>query len=171
MTKPNCQYLALPRLHITVFAVLAATSLALPINVSATSVCRWVDDAGQVQISDQVPSQYTNIAVCRDYPHDELTARQRQQAEQRVADQKSRAEKETPVAIPPVDGTPPKLALKIPAEVITEATDCQTRWRLYDESGACFGPFNTVGGGIKQEAFDKCNEVPNPEVKCGPRRD
>lgn len=170
MSMPGCQYLALPPLHITVFAVLAATSLALPMGVGATSVCRWVDDAGQVQISDQVPSQYTDIAVCRDYQHHELTARQRQEAEQRAADQKSRTKKETAEVIPPADGIPPKLAQKIPAEVITEATDCQTRWRLYEESSACFGPFNTVGGGIKQEAFDKCNEVPSPELKCGPRR-
>jgi hypothetical protein len=58
-----------------------------------------------------------------------------------------------------------------PAQTVTERTDCATSWRLYDESLACFGPFQTVRGAIKAEAFDVCKVVANPEPRCGRRRD
>jgi hypothetical protein len=61
-------------------------------------------------------------------------------------------------------------SVKRPAEVITDNTDCQTRWRIYDESVACFGPYRTTQGATKPEGFDKCNDIPSPEIKCGPRR-
>ena len=60
--------------------------------------------------------------------------------------------------------------MKRPAELVTDATDCETWWRLYDESTACFGPFRTTRGATKVEAFDVCNAVASPEPKCGPRR-
>ncbi|MBX9818544.1 MAG: hypothetical protein K2X79_10980, partial [Burkholderiaceae bacterium] len=59
---------------------------------------------------------------------------------------------------------------KRPAETVTDATDCPTWWRIYDDSNACFGPFRTVQGGLKPEAFDHCNAVASPELRCGPRR-
>ena len=43
-----------------------------------------------------------------------------------------------------------------------ESTDCQTWQQLYLESLDCFGPYRTVRGGIKPEAFERCNEVPEP---------
>ena len=43
-------------------------------------------------------------------------------------------------------------------------TDCETWQRLYFESIDCFGPYRTVRGGIKPEAFERCNEVPEPPV-------
>lgn len=58
---------------------------------------------------------------------------------------------------------------KRPAELVTETTSCPTWWRLYDESGECFGPYRTARGATKAEAFDVCNVVLSPEPKCGPR--
>jgi hypothetical protein len=66
---------------------------------------------------------------------------------------------------------PAPVVVKRPVEQVTESTDCATWWRLYRESQECFGPFHTVGGGLKPEAFDHCNEIPSPELKCGPWRD
>jgi hypothetical protein len=61
--------------------------------------------------------------------------------------------------------TPPlKLPAKRPARVPDENTDCETWQRLYFESIDCFGPYRTVRGGIKPEAFERCNEVPEPPV-------
>ena len=57
------------------------------------------------------------------------------------------------------------------ATVASATTSCTTWWRLYRESQECFGLFRTVGGGIKPEAFDHCNEIPSPETRCGPYRD
>jgi hypothetical protein len=59
---------------------------------------------------------------------------------------------------------------KRPIEVITDTTNCQERWRIYDESVACFGPYRTAKGATKPEGFDKCNDILSPEIKCGPRR-
>ena len=60
--------------------------------------------------------------------------------------------------------------MKRPTETVNDSTDCTTWWRLYDESAECFGPFRTTRGAIKPEAFDSCNVIPSPDLKCGPRR-
>ena len=69
-------------------------------------------------------------------------------------------------------GTPASAArpVKRPSQGVTDTTDCATWRRLYLESEACFGPFRTVGGGIKAEAFEACTVIPSPEPKCGPPR-
>jgi hypothetical protein len=59
--------------------------------------------------------------------------------------------------------------VKRPTEVVTDATDCATWWRIYDASVECFGPYRTTRGATKVEAFDKCNVIASPEPKCGPR--
>lgn len=54
---------------------------------------------------------------------------------------------------------------------MTDDTDCETWRRLYRESEDCFGPYRTTRGGTKAEAFEKCNPIPSPELKCGPVRE
>lgn len=71
--------------------------------------------------------------------------------------------------MPATPASAPKLG-KRPAQGVTATTDCDTWQRLYRESDACFGPFRTVGGGIKPEAFEACTTIPSPEPKCGPPR-
>jgi hypothetical protein len=93
-----------------------------------------------------------------------------------VADERAQARRVA--AKPPADGAsgarrPAKAASqsieKRPSESVTEATDCPTWWRIYDESVECFGPYRTTRGATKVEAFDKCNVIASPEPKCGPR--
>lgn len=141
-------------------------------GAGASPVCRWVDASGQTHVSDTVPSAYQAGASCTDSDQFELTPAQQRDAERRTADEQFRARNLG--VLPPAgvaSGVPraPRSA-KRPAEAITDATDCPTWWRIYDESSACFGPFRTLQGSIKPEAFDQCNEVASPELKCGPRR-
>jgi hypothetical protein len=144
----------------------------------ATPVCRWVDERGQSQISDIVPEKFRQSATCSDSRQYELSPQQQSEADQRAADQQESArqrmadelakEKDAPPATVAAAAAP---RAKRPLELITESTDCATRWRIYDESVTCFGPFRTTQGAIKPEGFAQCRDIANPEVRCGLRRD
>lgn len=154
----------------TALLAIMAHFLMLP-HAGATSICRWVDENGQVQFSDVVPDRYTNIVTCTHSQPIELSVEQRaanERAKRRTDKISSPATAASSAA--PLQSIAPQPDAKQPAERITDSTDCPTWRRLYDESGACFAPFRTAGGGVKAEAFDKCNEVPSPEAKCGPER-
>ena len=160
------------------FAALAAAALSLPPAAAvATPLCRWVDEAGRTQISDVVPERYRKAATCTDSQAYELTPEQRREAERRAAEDKARAQRQAAagpnvqasgVSAPAAAASRPQT--KRPATIVDDSTDCATWWRVFDESAECFGPFRTTRGGIKPEAFERCNVVPSPEVKCGPRR-
>lgn len=146
-------------------------------DLGATSICRWVDANGRTQMSDVVPDAYKNVATCTNSQQYELSPQQRLEAEKRAADERSLSGTDPhggPAQTPSGSARPASSASpsreKRPTQTVTDATDCQTWWRLYDESSDCFGPFKTTQGGIKPEAFDQCNEVKSPELKCGPRR-
>jgi len=167
----------LARIPVTLIAV--ALALLSPVARS-TSICRWVDDNGRTQISDVVPQKYKKSATCSDSQKYELSAEQKREVEQREAEAQIRKRQE--MAGPPTNAasSPPRSkgatakpgakSAKRPTEVITDDPDCQTRWRIYDESGECFGPYRTTRGATKPEGFDMCNDIPSPEIMCGPRR-
>ncbi len=143
--------------------------------MGATSICRWVDEKGHTQIADVVPHKYAGVATCAETEQYELTADQRREAEQRRAAERSKVRadnakppKKTASSATRAMDAASQPGAKRPSEAVTDATDCPTWWRIYDESSECFGPFKTLHG-IKPEAFDKCNEVPSPEPKCGLR--
>jgi hypothetical protein len=154
----------------------AVALLFLSISAAATPICRWVNESGRTQIAEVVPEQYRKVAICTDSQKYELSPEQHQAAERRVAEDQARARQAA--ARPPGDRAssapgPAEAAsqpgVKRPTEVITDATDCPTWWRIYDESVDCFGPYRTTRGATKVEGFDKCNVVASPEPKCGPR--
>ena len=155
---------------------MAFTMLLVSAGAGATPVCRWVDDTGRTQMASTVPAPYQAVATCTDSQQYEISPEQRREAEQRFEADKARARSEAArLPVPPASGKPriaaphrPSFA-KRPAEVVTEATTCLTWWRLYDESGECFGPYRTARGGTKAEAFNECNVVLSPESRCGPR--
>jgi hypothetical protein len=156
---------------------LAAVLLLLLSNgAAARSICRWVNENGRAQIAEVVPEKYRAVAICTDSQKYELSPAQRQAAEQRVAEDRARARQAAARA--PADRAPnaarparsaSQAGAKRPAEVVTDATDCPSRWRIYDESVACFGPYRTTRGATKVEGFDQCNVVASPEPRCGPR--
>jgi hypothetical protein len=158
---------------------IAAAVLLAPSIANATPICVWLDNAGRTQYASVVPDLYKAIAACTDSQKYELSPEQQRATEQAKTAREDRAKARLDAAklaasspsIPArVTGETPRAATKRPAEVVTEATDCTTWWRLFDESAECFGPFRTTGGAIKVEAFGVCNVVPSPEPKCGPRR-
>lgn len=159
-------------------AITLSACFVLAVGASAAhaaQICRWVDDQGRTQMSDVVPEAYRAKATCVDSSRFEATPQDRRDAEQRAAAERARAASaaaRTPPPAPAVALTAPAASApskKRPAETVTDRTDCATWWRLYDESGACFGPYRNVKGGIKPEAYERCNVIPSPEVKCGPR--
>ena len=156
------------------FAALALVLLST--CAGATPICRWVDESGRTQIAEVVPEKYKKVASCTDSRRYELSAEQRQAAEQRLAEDQTKARQAAAAA--PADrasgaARPAKAAsqrgAKRPTEVVTDATDCPTWQRIYDESVECFGPYRTTRGATKPEGFDRCNVVASPEPKCGPR--
>lgn len=156
---------------------LAAAALVLfSSGAGATTICRWVDETGRTQFAEVAPERFRKGAVCTDSRRYELSAEQRQAAEEKMANDKEKARQAA--AEPPADGasSAPRQAraesqptAKRPTEVVTEATDCTNWWRIYHESVECFGPYRTTRGATKAEAFDKCNVIASPELKCGPR--
>lgn len=145
-------------------------------SLKAADIYRWVDDQGRTHLSDVVPDRYRDSATRTDSRRYELTPEQQHEANERAAQERLRdppvnpAASASPAAPTPTAATPAPL-LKRPAERVTATTSCTNWWRLYRESQECFGPFRTVGGGVKPEAFDHCNEIPSPETRCGPYRD
>lgn len=155
------------RAALLVIAAVMAHVLIVP-TAGATSICRWVDETGQVQFSDVVPERYKSIVSCTHSQPTELTTEQRAQAKKsQYLDDKSSTPRQTASAAAAPQIAPSQPVTKQPTETVTDSTDCKTWWRIYNESGACFAPFRTTLGGVKAEAFDKCNEVASPEEKCG----
>jgi len=155
--------------------LLVCSLLAVAFTASATVIYRWVDENGRTHVSDVVPEKYKKSATRVDSGEYEVSPERRKEAEARAAKEKALAEEtaarraSAPPAVPASAASVP-VAAKRPAQGVTDSTDCETWWRLYRESQECFGPYRTVGGGIKAEAFEKCNPIPSPEPKCGPLR-
>ncbi len=174
LTTPRQSFLTALRAR-SLTLLLAICHALLSPALAATLICRWVDEKGHTHIADVVPDGYTKIATCIDSAQYELTPEQRRDTEQRNATERSKAgndkanlgKKAASRASRPVDAaSQPKTKRR--KGVVTDATDCATWWRLYDESSECFGPYKTLRG-IRPEAFDNCNEVASPEPKCGLR--
>jgi hypothetical protein len=143
-------------------------------GAQAGDIYRWVDEQGHTHFSDVVPDKYREAASRTDSRQYELTPEQQRQAAA-LAERERASSLSEPVAtkLPP-QATPkppePPPVVKRPTQSVTDSTDCATWWRLFRESQECFGPFHTVGGGLKPEAFEYCNEIPSPKLKCGPDR-
>ena len=146
--------------------VLGASCLLASVAVAAT-VYRWVDDQGKVHYSDVVPERYRSKAKPVNAPAAEPTPEQQREAVERAQSEKARASAPSSSrSSPPLSARPAAAtsapSRKRPVQVPNEQTDCETWQRLYMESIECFDPYRTVGGGIKPEAFEACNVVPEP---------
>lgn len=163
-----------PKHRFRPFAVVGALCLLVSalVNAAGAEVYRWVDDQGKVHYSEVVPQRYQGVAKRIDAPANEPSAEQRSAALARAQQEKARAaqmaseraaeqERLTPASTPTAVAAPPP-AGKRPAQTPNDRTNCETWQRLYLESLECFGPFRTVGGGIKPQAFEVCNVVTEP---------
>jgi hypothetical protein len=143
-------------------AAIGACCVLASAATAQTTVYRWVDDNGRVNYSETVPERYRSVARPVAVPAAAPAAETaRDDAGAAAAGKPASAAQ--PVARKPPP-TPPKPVAKRPARVPDDSTDCDTWQRLYLESLDCFGPYRTVRGGIKPEAFERCNEVPEPPV-------
>ena len=158
-----------PVCWLSTFAVVAALFLLVSASGSATgaTVYRWVDDKGKIHYSEIVPQPYRSVAKPVDAPTDEPTAEQRREALERAEKEKASAaametERKRSPASAPTASSATRPANKRPAEIPNDQTDCVTWQRLYLESSECFGPYRTVRGATKPEAFEVCNAVAEP---------
>lgn len=152
---------------------LSLATVAQPAH--ATDMYRWVDEAGRTHVSDVVPERYKKSAKRMDSKQWDVTPAQREEADRAAVKQKAAADdaasqRATRPAAPPAPAASEPAPPKRPAQSVTDSTDCTTWRRLYEESMACFGPYRTATGGTKAEAFERCNPIPSPDLKCGPER-
>ncbi len=143
-------------------AAIGALCLLAAAAAAQTTVYRWVDDSGRVNYSETVPERYRSVARPITVPDAAPSVEAPLAPHATAAGQPASAPQ--PVARTPPPTPPLKPAGKRPARVPDQNTDCETWQRLYFESIDCFGPYRTVRGGIKPEAFERCNEVPEPPV-------
>jgi Domain of unknown function (DUF4124) len=154
-------------MHPTLRNAALGALLLLASAAIATAVYRWVDDQGKVHYSDVVPERFRSNAKPVDAPANEPTVEQQREALERARIEKARAS--TPPALSSLPGASTPQASqasqpsrKRPIQIPNNETDCETWQRLYMESIECFGPYRTVRGATKPEAFDVCNVVPEP---------
>lgn len=157
-------------------AALVGAALLACTCAHAAAIYRWVDENGRTHVSDVVPEKYRARATRIDSGQYEVSPAQRQEAEERAARDKSQAAQGAPGRADAAASTPAAKAsapasARRPVQAVTDTTDCDTWRRLYRESEDCFAPYRTTRGGIKPEAFEKCNAIPSPELKCGPLRE
>jgi hypothetical protein len=172
-----------PSRHLGPFALCALIALtalaALGYALAAGSpvIYRWVDNQGKTHFSDTVPHEYKGVAKPVDSKVAAPAAQEQRQATQRLAELKkqlaargaaSAASSSVSAASGALASTPPLLLapIKRPTHAPAEDADCETWRRLYQESLDCFGPYTTVGGGIKAEAFEACTLVKEPPSRC-----
>jgi hypothetical protein len=160
------------RLH--PIAAFIALCLLASAAATAATVYRWVDDQGKVHYSEVVPQRYQKTARPIDASAGQPNAEQQREAIERAQKEKARAASATisqdrspTSAASAARASQP--AAKRPTHIPDEQTDCETWQRLYLESADCFGPYRTVRGATKPEAFDVCNVVPEPPPRCRPQ--
>jgi Domain of unknown function (DUF4124) len=146
----------------------------------AATVYRWVDEQGKVHYSELVPERYQKAAKPVDTTAGQPGAEQQREALERAQKERARAPAAAAAASAAAaakQARPPsgaasaaspasRAAAKRPAQTPDDQTDCETWQRLFLESAACFGPYRTVRGATKPEAFDVCNVVLEPPPRC-----
>ena len=157
-------------------SLLVGFGFLIALSAQGAVIYRWVDENGRTHVSDVVPEKYRKSATRIDSSSSEVSSEQRQQAERAAAKNKALAEEATTrrqsaPAIQPSTAASQPATSKRPAQGVTASTDCETWRRLYRESMECFGPFRTTTGATEAKAFEKCNPIPSPELKCGPISD
>lgn len=135
----------------------------------AGDIYRWVDDQGRTHLSDIVPEKYKKSAKRIDSRQFEVSDEQRQEAEARAAQERSRADQMTEGRSTGRTESTGTTVVRGTGRAGTNAgNDCAAQFRMYRESLECFAPYVTVTGAVKAEAFVFCTPVPDPSHRCGP---
>lgn len=157
------------KLFLTLLALLI-TCAGFSLTASASEIYRWVDEKGQTHVADTVPARYKNSAKKIDTSASKVSKEERAAALQRAEEVKkaAAARAPTPTAASPT-ASPEGYSLEPDANTKRsnpDDADCARLRREYDQSQACFAQFATQTG-IKGEAYDHCQSVPDPTPRCG----
>jgi len=143
----------------------------------AADIYQWVDESGRTHLSDVVPEKYKATAKRVDSRQFEPTPQQRAAAQALAARERELAAKAAAADAAgsaaqrgAAAATKPASAPAAPASSASNVTDCATLRQLYTQSQECFAPFRNTNGSLKQGAYDKCVEVPDPSLKCNLER-
>jgi len=143
----------------------------------AADIYQWVDESGRTHLSDVVPEKYKATAKRVDSRQFEPTPQQPAAAQALAARERELAAKAAAADAAgsaaqrgAAAATKPASAPAAPASSASNVTDCATLRQLYTQSQECFAPFRNTNGSLKQGAYDKCVEVPDPSLKCNLER-
>jgi hypothetical protein len=137
---------------------------SMSVGTFGADIFKWIDEKGQIHYGTSVPDRYKAAATKIDREKSEPTDAQRQDAEARAAKDKAKAES---IVTPEAKSNKPRSDSRpLPAAARTDDKEskCAAEMGKYMESQACFAPYRTATGGIKEEAFQHCVEVKEP--KC-----
>lgn len=144
------------------------------LTAGAADIYQWVDENGQTHIADTVPARYKNSAKKIDTSASKVSREQRAAALQRAEEARRAAARAllpgvAPAPASPTPATPEGYSLEPDANAKRsdpDDADCARLRREYAESQACFVQFATQNG-IKGEAYEHCQSVPDPTPRCG----
>jgi len=137
-------------------------------------VYRWTDENGQIHYGDSIPESQKRSAKTITLTNTTIPEPQRQEAESRLARDKSLLRQgAAPVASPSQSKaasrttsartTSPSTTSALTMSADERRRQCAEEWRMYNESYACFNPYRIKGGGVRPEGFQHCTQVKEPE--------
>ena len=133
-------------------AVMSLVFICFSISHGA-ELYRWTDEMGRVHFSDSIPRANKNKAKIVDLKSADVPPQQIQEAQARLAKEKSRLNQPSPaIAVIPQGKTQP----------LDKESSCEDQWAKYDESWACFNPYRTANGSVRREAYEHCSEMKSP---------
>lgn len=131
--------------------MLAGLLLAgLVATAQATEIYQWKDEQGRVHFGETVPEKYKK------------SAQQKPMGELNIVP----IEKVPPLppapATSPAPASAPEAAPTEPAPAVSERQRCQQEIQRYRQSQECFAPYRNANGSVSPEAFELCEQLPQP---------
>lgn len=127
-------------------------------NGICSEIYRWTDEHGRVHFSESVPESRKHTSRRVDTGNADISEERRREATASLKQaQPTRKSPATGDTLRTEEAPTPKT-------VKGDEDSCAEQWRRYHESDRCFAPFRLARGGIRPEAFERCQEVakPNP---------
>lgn len=140
-------------------AVLLILLLAAP--AASAEVYQWVDQQGRVHYGDR-PAPGVPATPREELSVPEPAQADRDAAAERAARDRARLQSLPPSPPPEPTGTEGD---RSPPQAEAEDDSCAAQHRRYRASQACFAPYVTVTGAVKPEAFQYCENLPQPQCE------
>jgi hypothetical protein len=140
-----------------------AALLALAGPAGGAEVWKWRDAQGVTHYGPAPPEDARTRAERIDLPDSSVTDADRRAAEKRLAHDEAEVRRATQE---PATARSRRPQAARAASAAAAEPSCEEAWRRYDESYACFDPYRFGAGKIRPEAFQHCQEVPQPPALC-----